>query len=131
MGLPEIGLGTIPGSGGTHRLAQIIGIGRAKNAIMRGRRISAQEALDWGILAQLVPDGRLDAAIDDLVVDLASRPQIPLASVKQVLNTAGDAPLHVGLELEGQAFEKIRFGPEFEHGVDSFLKKKKPDFSDM
>jgi len=131
MGLPEIGLGTMPGSGGTHRLAQIVGLGRAKNTIMRGRRISAQEAFDWGILAELVPDGGLDAAIDDLAADLASRPQIPLASVKRVLNTVGDAPLHVGLDLEGQAFEKIRFGPEFEHGVGSFLQKKKPDFSDM
>lgn len=131
MGLPEIGLGTMPGSGGTHRLAQLVGVGRAKNIIMRGRRISAQEAFDWGILAELVPDGGLDDAIDELAADLASRPQIPLASVKRVLNTSGDAPLHVGLELEGQAFEKIRFGPEFEHGVDSFLEKKKPDFSDM
>ncbi len=131
MGLPEIGLGTMPGSGGTHRLAQLVGLGRAKNTIMRGRRISAEEALDWGILSEIVPDGELDAAIEDLAADLASRPQIPLASVKKVLNTVGDTPLHVGLELEGQAFEKIRFGPEFEHGVDAFLEKKKPDFSDM
>ena len=70
-------------------------------------------------------------AIENLAADLAGRPQIPLASVKRVLNTAGDAPLRVGLELEGQAFEKIRFGPEFEHGVDAFLKKEKPDFSYM
>ena len=131
MGLPEIGLGTMPGSGGTHRLAHLIGLGRAKNMIMRGRRISAQEALDWGILAEMVPDGELDAAIDGLVEDLANRPQIPLASVKRVLNSVGDTPLHVGLELEGQAFEKIRFGPEFEHGVEAFLEKKKADFSEM
>jgi 2-oxoglutaroyl-CoA hydrolase len=131
MGLPEISLGTMPGSGGTQRLAQLIGLGRAKNTIMRGRRISAQEALDWGILSELVPDGGIDDAIVDLAADLASRPQIPLASVKRVLNTAGEAPLHVGLELEGQVFEKIRFGPEFEHGVASFLEKKKPDFSNM
>lgn len=131
LGLPEINLGTMPGSGGTHRLAQIIGLGRAKNAIMRGRRISAAEAYDWGLITELVPEGELDTAIDRLAADLASRPQIPLASVKRVLNSAGDAPLHVGLDLEGQAFEKIRFGPEFEHGVDAFLEKKKPDFSDM
>ncbi|PPR11769.1 MAG: 2,3-dehydroadipyl-CoA hydratase [Alphaproteobacteria bacterium MarineAlpha11_Bin1] len=131
MGLPEIGLGTMPGSGGTHRLAQLVGLGRAKNTIMRGRRISALEALDWGIITELVPDGELDAAVNNLTSDLAGRPLIPLTSVKRVLNTAGDAPLHVGLELEGQAFEKIRFGPEFEHGVDSFLEKKKPDFSEM
>lgn len=131
LGLPEINLGTMPGSGGTHRLAQIIGIGRAKNTIMRGRRISAQEAFNWGLISELVPEGGLDDAIAALSADLASRPQIPLASVKRVLNSAGDAPLNVGLDLEGQTFEKIRFGPEFEQGVNAFLEKKKPDFSDM
>jgi 2-oxoglutaroyl-CoA hydrolase len=131
LGLPEITLGTMPGSGGTHRLAQLVGLGRAKNIIMRGKRISAREAYDWGLLAELIPDGGLDDAIEALTADLVSRPQIPLTSIKRVLNTAGDAPLHVGLELEGQTFEKIRFNAEFEHGVDSFLQKKKPDFSDM
>ena len=79
----------------------------------------------------MVPEGGLDDAIAALSADLASRPQIPLASVKRVLNSAGDAPLNVGLDLEGQTFEKIRFGPEFEQGVNAFLEKKKPDFSDM
>ena len=131
LGLPEINLGTMPGSGGTHRLARLIGLGRAKNAIMRGRRISAQEAWDWGLLTELVPDDGLTDAIDSFAADLSSRPQIPLATVKRVLNAAGDTPLHVGQGLEGQAFEKIRFGPEFQHGVNSFLEKKKPNFSDM
>ena len=131
LGLPEISHGTMPGSGGTHRLAQLVGLSRAKNIIMRGKRISAREAYDWGLLAELIPDGGLDDAIETLTADLVSRPQIPLTSIKRVLNTAGDAPLHVGLELEGQTFEKIRFNAEFEHGVDAFLQKKKPDFSDM
>ncbi len=98
---------------------------------MRGCRLSVQEAYDWGIVSEVVPDDELDAAIDRWVDDLTARPQIPLTTLKWVLNSAGDAPLHVGLEMEGPAFEKLRFGPEFEHGIDAFLEKKKPDFSGM
>ena len=131
LALPEINLGTIPGSGGTHRIAKIAGIARAKEMIMRGRRISAQQAFEWGLVSEVVPAGGLDEALDKWVEDLASRPQIPLSTLKGVLNASEDAPLHVGMELEGQAFEKLRPGPEFKHGVDAFMDKKKPDFSDM
>ena len=131
MGLPEINLGTIPGSGGTHRLAQLIGLSRAKNVIMRGRRISAKEALEWGLITEIFPPDDMNNRIEALAVDLASRPQIPLSSVKQVLNNVGNTSLAAGLELEGQSFEKIRFNPEFKHGVTAFLQKDKPDFSEM
>ncbi len=131
LALPEINLGIIPGSGGTHRVAKIAGLSRAKEMVMRGRRISAQVAFDWGLVSEVVPDGGLDEAIDRWVEDLAARPQVPLSTLKWVLNASEDAPLHVGMELEGQAFEKLRPGPEFKHGIDAFMGKKKPDFSDM
>jgi 2-oxoglutaroyl-CoA hydrolase len=131
LALPEINLGTIPGSGGTQRIARIAGLGRAKEMIMRGRRISAREAFGWGLISEVVPDGQLDAAIARWVADMAARPSIPLATLKQVLNETYDAPLASGLRSEGQAFEKIRFGAAFRHGIDAFLAKKKPDFSGM
>ena len=129
--LPEIGLGAIPGSGGTQRLARLAGLGRAKEAVMRGRRLSAAEAERWGLVSELVPDGGLDEAVDRWTADLAARPQIPLATLKQVLNEACETPLAAGLRAEGQAFEKIRFGAAFKRGIDAFLAKKKPDFSDL
>lgn len=129
LALPEINLGTIPGSGGTQRLAHLIGLSRAKEMIMRGRRISAKEAADWGVLAEVVKDGELDAAIARWVADLAARPQIPIIALKRVLNAVYETPLSVGMQLEGQTFEKIRFNPEFRHGVDAFIQKRKPDFS--
>ena len=55
LGLPEIGLGMIPGSGGTQRLARLIGLSRAKDVIMRRKRISAQDALAWGLVSEVVP----------------------------------------------------------------------------
>jgi 2-oxoglutaroyl-CoA hydrolase len=127
--LPEITLGTIPGSGGTHRLVHLIGLTKAKSAVMRGRRISSKDALDWGILSELVPDGKIDEAIERWVAELAALPQIPLTSLKRVMNAAYEMPLSIGLQFEGQTFEKLRPSPEFKVGVEAFLQKKKPDFS--
>jgi len=129
VALPEINLGVTPGSGGTVRIAHLAGLTRAKEMIMRGRRLGAREAFEWGILTEVVPDGTLDEAIDRWVADLAARPQIPLLALKRVLNSTYETPLSVGLQLEGQTFEKLRSYPEFQHGVDAFLQKKKPDFS--
>ena len=129
--LPEINLGAIPGSGGTQRLARIAGIGRAKEMIMRGRRIGVAEAETWGLVSETVPRGGLDEAVARWVADLAARPGIPLATLKQVLNETYETPLSAGLRSEGQAFEKIRFGEAFTRGIEAFLKKKKPDFSDL
>ena len=129
--LPEIDLGAIPGSGGTQRLARIAGLGRAKEMIMRGRRIGVAEAAAWGLVSEVVPAGGLDEAVARWVADLAARPSIPLATLKQVLNETYEAPLSAGLRSEGQAFEKIRFGEAFTRGIEAFLNKNKPDFSDL
>lgn len=131
LALPEINLGTIPGSGGTQRIARIAGLGRAKEMIMRGRRLTAAEAHQWGLVTEVVPDGALDEAVARWVADMASRPSAPLATLKEVLNQVYDAPLSTGLKHEGQAFEKLRSGPEFAHGIEAFKAKKKPDFSGM
>ncbi|MDH3690187.1 MAG: enoyl-CoA hydratase-related protein, partial [Gammaproteobacteria bacterium] len=131
LALPEINLGTIPGSGGTQRVARMAGLGRAKEMIMRGRRLNAKEALDWGLITEVVPAGELDQAIERWAKDMGLRPSIPLTTLKRILNTSYDSPLGVGLDLEGQAFEKIRPGPEFERGIEAFQNKRKPDFSDM
>jgi 2-oxoglutaroyl-CoA hydrolase len=129
LALPEITLGTIPGSGGTHRLAHLIGLARAKTIIMRGKRISARQALDWGVLSEAVPIGQLDEAISRWVEELAALPQIPLTALKRVLNATYEMPLNMGLQFEGQIFEKLRFNPEFKHGIEAFMAKKKHDFS--
>lgn len=131
LALPEINLGSIPGSGGTQRVARLVGLGRAKEMIMRGRQVTASEALDWGLLTEVVPEGGLNEAVARWVEDMKARPSIPLATLKTVLNQTCNTSLATGLELEGQAFEKLRFGPEFKHGIECFLAKKEPDFSEM
>jgi 2-oxoglutaroyl-CoA hydrolase len=128
LGLPEVRLGMIPGSGGTQRLARLIGLGRAKDVIMRGRRLGAQEALDLGLVSEVVPVEGLDAAVGALAAELAGLPPLALAMAKRVLNHAYDGPLPVGLELEGLAYGLLRSTHDFREGVEAFGEKREPRF---
>ena len=94
LGLPEVGLGMIPGSGGTQRLARLVGLGRAKDVVMRRRRIYAAEALAWGLVSEIVPPGELDGAVDRVLADLHELSPLALRTAKRVLNHVYDAPLH-------------------------------------
>jgi 2-oxoglutaroyl-CoA hydrolase len=129
LGLPEVGLGMIPGSGGTQRLARLIGLGRAKDVVMRRRRISASDALAWGLVSEVVPADELDAAVDRLLDDLLSLSPLALAMAKRVLNHAYDGPLPVGLELEGLAYGLLRSSEDFAEGVTAFGEKRAPRFT--
>ena len=128
MGLPEIHLGMIPGSGGTQRLARLIGLGRAKNLIMRGQRLRAADALDVGLLSELHPAEQLDQAVDALIDELTALSPLALAMAKRVLNHAYDGPLGVGLEIEGLAYGLLRTTHDFSEGVHAFVEKRKPEF---
>ena len=128
LALPEIKLGMIPGSGGTQRLARLIGLGRAKNAIMRGRRIAAQEALALGLVTEVVPVAELDRAVARLTEELTALSPLALAVAKRVLNHAYDGPLPVGLELEGLAYGLLRTTQDFREGVEAFGEKRPPRF---
>jgi 2-oxoglutaroyl-CoA hydrolase len=126
LGLPEIGLGMIPGSGGTQRLARLIGLSRAKDVIMRRKRISAGDAHAWGLVSEVVPADELDAAVGVVVDDLLELSPLALAVCKRVLNLAYDGPLHLGLQLEGFAYGMLRSTDDFGEGVDAFVSKREP-----
>jgi 2-oxoglutaroyl-CoA hydrolase len=128
LGLPEIRLGMIPGSGGSQRLARLIGLGRAKNLIMRGKRCSAQEAFDYGLVSELHPPEELDAAVDALIDELQALSPLALSMSKRVLNHAYDGPLSLGLEVEGLAYGLLRSSHDFQEGVHAFVEKRKPQF---
>jgi 2-oxoglutaroyl-CoA hydrolase len=128
LGFPEVRLGMIPGSGGTQRLARLIGLGRAKDVIMRGRRIGADEAHALGLVTEVVAPDALGAAVRRLLDALAQLPPLALAVAKRVLNTVYDAPLHAGLEIEGFAYGLLRSTDDFREGVEAFGEKRKPKF---
>jgi 2-oxoglutaroyl-CoA hydrolase len=129
LALPEVSLGQIPGSGGSQRVARIVGLTRAADMMLLGRRIPAEEAYQWGLLNRVVDDSAaLDKAIDETVEKLTSQSALALKTIKRVLNTTYDTSLSVGLEVEGHAYEKLREGPDYKEGIAAFNEKRKPNF---
>jgi 2-oxoglutaroyl-CoA hydrolase len=129
LGFPEVTIGMIPGSGGTQRLARLIGLGRAKDVILRGRRLSATEALELGLVTQVVSGSGLDAALATVVEELSALSPLALAMAKRVLNAAYEGPLQLGLELEGMAYGLLRQTRDFREGVEAFGEKRPPEFT--
>ncbi|HET8742522.1 MAG TPA: enoyl-CoA hydratase/isomerase family protein [Gaiella sp.] len=128
LGFPEVTIGMIPGSGGTQRLARLVGLGRAKDIVMRGRRVGAEEALALGLVAEVVPTDGLQRAVARLVDELSRHSPLALAMSKRVLNHAYSGPLPLGLELEGLAYGLLQQTHDFREGVEAFVEKRKPEF---
>lgn len=128
LALPEIRLGMIPGSGGTQRISRIVGLGRAKDMIMRARRIPAKEAHAWGLLTMVVPQSDLDSTVQSLVDELVQFSPLATRVLKQVLNASQEGSLSTGLEIEGYAYGMLRSTEDFKEGVAAFTEKRRPNF---
>ena len=126
--LPEQRLGQIPGSGGAARLQKMVGIARTKDIVMRSRRVSARQAYEWGIATECVSDGELEAATDALVEELLGFPPLAQRTAKKLPNDTEDATLSLAIELEGQAYSRLRSSDDFREGVEAFHAKRKPSF---
>ena len=126
LSLPEMKIGMIPGSGGSVRLARMIGLSRVKDMIMRGKKISGEEAFNWGLASEVVEKDKLEITISKLVDELCSVSPLAQRAIKTVLNTSQDAPLHVAIELEGETYGRLRSSDDFNEGVKSFVEKRKP-----
>jgi 2-oxoglutaroyl-CoA hydrolase len=127
--LPEVKLGMIPGSGGTQRLARLIGLSRAKYHVLTGARISAAQAGEWGLLAGVCPDAdALEAALASLTGTLLGYSPLSLRTAKEVLDKGADGPLYTGIELERKAYAMLRSSADFAEGVAAFTGKRKPAF---
>ncbi len=126
--LPEQRLGQIPGSGGAARLQKMVGITRTKDIVMRSRRVGARQAYEWGIATECVADSKLEAATDALVEELLGFPPLAQRTAKKLLNDAEDASLSLAIELEGQAYSRLRSSDDFHEGVEAFYAKRRPNF---
>ncbi len=126
VGLPEVSIGQMPGSGGAIRLTSLVGLARAKKMIFLGERVPAETALDWGILTDVAGDqAALDEMIDKYAARLNALSPLALSTVKSVMNTAFDSTLEFGMNLEGQAYEKLRDSHDYTEGATAFFEKRK------
>ena len=129
FGLPEITLGLIPGFGGTQRLPRLIGINRAKEMIFTGKRVSADEAVQMGLVNQVCPQEKLMDAVMQTAAAMAVKGRVSLRAAKQAINTGLDTALEAGCRFEADAFAVSLASPDAKEGTRAFLEKRKAVFS--
>jgi 2-oxoglutaroyl-CoA hydrolase len=95
---------------------------------MRSRRIPGQQAYDWGVATDIVPDDELERATDQLVEELRSFSPIAQRTAKKLLNDTEDSTLTVAIELEGHCYSRLRSSEDFREGVEAFHDKRSPKF---
>jgi enoyl-CoA hydratase len=128
FGLPETGLGIIPGAGGTQRLVRAIGKAKAMDVILSGRRLTGAEAEAAGLAARCVPDDALHETALDVAREIAARAPLAQRLARECVLRAGDVPLDAGLELEGRAFAVARSSADADEGIAAFREKRAPEF---
>jgi methylglutaconyl-CoA hydratase len=129
LGLTETTLAIIPGAGGTQRLPRLIGRGRAKELIFTGRRITAQEALEWGLVETLVRGERLlDQAFELAGRIVDNTGPIAVAQAKFAINHGLEVDLQSGLAIEAKAYEVTIPTRDRQEALSAFAEKRKPVF---
>jgi enoyl-CoA hydratase/carnithine racemase len=128
FGQPEILLGIIPGGGGTQRLARVMGKQRAMELVLTGRRITAVEAAQMGIVNQVASKGEWFSAALELAQVVARRPPIAVRLAKQAVLAAEETTLDAGLDYERRLYEQTMATEDRVEGIQAFLEKRKPDF---
>lgn len=128
FGQPEILLGLIPGAGGTQRLAKYVGLGRAKEMVMLGGQINAEEALRIGLINRMFSADKFGQEVKNLAMRVSAGPPVALKMAKYAVNYGTEVPLDIGLVLESGLFG-VLFGTEdMVEGTAAFLEKRIPKF---
>ncbi|MGF2735539.1 enoyl-CoA hydratase/isomerase family protein [Marinobacter sp. DUT-1] len=122
------GIGTVPDCGGTWFLNRRIGAGRASQLMLLGQTLTAREALDWGLINQVAPEGEFDEALTELACKVANGPSRAYAAFRRLSDDAFGAALSGHLEAERQAFLEAVGTQDFQEGVAAFLAKRPAQF---
>jgi len=128
FGLPEVGLGLIPGEGGTQLLPRRIGLNKSADLLLTGRRVSAEEALSMGFVDRLVPEGTARATALELAQEIATKSPISLRAAKRALKDGADVDLASGLEIETREWEQAAFSADRLEGIEAFNLRRAPQW---
>lgn len=128
MGLPEIGVGVLPGGGGTQRLTRTVGKYKALKLMLTGEWVSGQEACDMGMVSEVVPDADVLERAMAIARKIAKMPPLSVKLIKEVTLAGLDASLETGMILERKAFEILFSSEDQKEGAKAFIEKRKPEF---
>ena len=119
----------MPGSGGSARVVRLIGMTRAKDMVILGKRVPAPEAKEIGLLTDVAPNSE---ALTEMIIDYAGKlnalAPLSMRSLKRVLNAALDSPLSVALDVEGHSYEKLRWTEDYMEGINAFSERRKAEY---
>jgi enoyl-CoA hydratase/carnithine racemase len=128
FGLPEVGIGIVPSSGGTHRLVRLVGTARAKELILLGDRFGAEEAHRLGLVTEVADEGAgLDRALE-LAERLAQLPPLAVSLAKQIVDAMPDASYDAGILLERLAYGMLAQTADAAEAAAAFTEKRAPRF---
>jgi enoyl-CoA hydratase len=128
MGLPEVGLGIIPGYGGTQRLPRLIGPGLALELILSGRRVKADEAERLGIVNRVFPREALVAECEKVALAILKNGPLALEAAIEAVQRGASLPLEEGLRFESGRFGMLAASADMHEGMNAFLEKRPPRF---
>lgn len=128
FGLPEVGLGLIPGFGGTQRLVKRLGLARALEWTTSAEKYTAQVAYELGLVNRVVEPEQLAAAVEALANAIAAQGPQAIRAAKRAAQAADSSGGELGYEFEAQLFASCFSGAESKEGLSAFVEKRKPDF---
>jgi enoyl-CoA hydratase/carnithine racemase len=128
FGQPEINIGVIPGAGGTQRLTRLVGMTKAKELVLLGEQIDAQEAYRIGLVNKIVPVEQLREEAITWAKKLSSKPPIGVMLAKAAINQGADMPIDTAILIERLAFANLFATEDQKEGAKAFVEKRKPDY---
>jgi enoyl-CoA hydratase/carnithine racemase len=127
--IPEVRLGIIPDLGATQRLPRLVGVGRAKDLILTGRRVRAEECLAMGLFNRVVPREQLAAALTEMATDLKAGAPLAVGLAKQAIDRAWATELRTGEELEGYLQAPLYRSDDVREGYAAFRERRDPKWT--
>jgi enoyl-CoA hydratase/carnithine racemase len=121
-----VGLGLIPGGGGTQLLPRRIGLNRAADLVLTGRKVAADEALRLGLADRFVPEGAARTSAHELAQEIAANSPISLRAAKRAVRDGLDVDLASGLEIESRSWEEAAFSADRIEGIQAFNLRRAP-----